>query len=314
MILHQDIKLFSDTLRATSQHNGIKLEFVEKDYWITQVLSQLAKHRYVTETVFKGGTSLSKGFGLIDRFSEDIDIAIINDNAKTGSEVKHIIRTIEKDISKDLIELHIEGITSKGSKFRKSVFEYVSVDTKNKNNKLIVEINSFANPFPNKIIEIRSLVYDFLLEVNELKYIGLYQLEPFEINVLNKEQTLIEKTVSLIRFSYSVNCIEQLKGKIRHFYDLYFLLNDISCKEFINNIEFKQQFYDVLSHDKNIFDEPIGWKEKEITDSPLIIDFENIWNQLKESYKSELSALAYTQIPDEINVSDKFNELIKRIL
>ncbi|TAH24517.1 MAG: hypothetical protein EAZ07_09580 [Cytophagales bacterium] len=43
MKLHHDIKLFSDTLRASSQHLDIKLEFVEKDYWITLVLSRLAK-------------------------------------------------------------------------------------------------------------------------------------------------------------------------------------------------------------------------------------------------------------------------------
>lgn len=38
MNLHQDIKLFSNILRATSQHLGIKLEFIEKDYWISLVL------------------------------------------------------------------------------------------------------------------------------------------------------------------------------------------------------------------------------------------------------------------------------------
>jgi|GEM_PF-3874653 len=55
MKLHQDIKLFSDTLRAASQYLDIKLEFVEKDYWITLVLSRLAKSKYVDESVFKGG-------------------------------------------------------------------------------------------------------------------------------------------------------------------------------------------------------------------------------------------------------------------
>lgn len=42
MKLHQDTKLFSDSLRAASQYLDIKLEFVEKDYWITLVLSRLA--------------------------------------------------------------------------------------------------------------------------------------------------------------------------------------------------------------------------------------------------------------------------------
>jgi predicted nucleotidyltransferase component of viral defense system len=88
MKLHHNIKLFSDTLRAASQHLDIKLEFVEKDYWITLVLSRLSKSKYIDESVFKGGTSLSKGYNLIERFSEDVDIAIINNKGKTGNEMK----------------------------------------------------------------------------------------------------------------------------------------------------------------------------------------------------------------------------------
>jgi predicted nucleotidyltransferase component of viral defense system len=82
MKLHTDIKLFSDSIRITSQQMKIKDVFVEKDYWITLVLSQLAKSEYASQTVFKGGTSLSKGFGLIDRFSEDVDIAITDEKKK----------------------------------------------------------------------------------------------------------------------------------------------------------------------------------------------------------------------------------------
>ena len=96
MKLHTNIKLFDETIRAASHQTGIKDEFVEKDYWITLVLSELAKSKYAGQTVFKGGTSLSKGFGLINRFSEDVDIAIINNNSKSGNEIKTIIRTVEK--------------------------------------------------------------------------------------------------------------------------------------------------------------------------------------------------------------------------
>ncbi len=146
MNLHKDTKLFEQAIRATAQQMEIKVEFVEKDYWITIVLNRLAESPLHSEAVFKGGTSLSKGYGLIERFSEDVDIAIINNNDKTGNEIKNLIRKIEKEITGDLNELIIEGITSKGSRHRKSVFEYGSFDKKNKNNKLIEEINSFANP------------------------------------------------------------------------------------------------------------------------------------------------------------------------
>lgn len=120
MILHAaDTKIFSDSIRAASEHLKINQIFVEKDYWITLVLNRLSKTKYVNETVFKGGTSLSKGFGLIYRFSEDVDIAIINAADKSGNVVKNIIRTVEKKITKELNEVNLEGVTSKRFKVSK---------------------------------------------------------------------------------------------------------------------------------------------------------------------------------------------------
>lgn len=313
MNLHHDIKLFSDTLRAASQHLNIKLEFVEKDYWITLVLSRLSKSKYVSEAVFKGGTSLSKGYNLINRFSEDIDIALINDNTKTGNKIKTIIRTIEKEITQDLSEIQMDGVTSKGSRFRKSVFKYASMHKDNQNNKLIVEINSFANPYPFQFLNQRSFVFDFLKQTENERYIEQYNLQPFNVNVLNKEQTLLEKMVSLIRFSFEENYLESISEKIRHFYDLYFLMNNPECFEFAATDSFKNQFDDILEHDRNMFDEPTGWQLKLVNESPLIRDFDNIWLQLKAKYQNELSALAYREIPDEQKVANNFIELINRI-
>jgi predicted nucleotidyltransferase component of viral defense system len=313
MKLHHNIKLFSDTLRAASQHLDIKLEFVEKDYWITLVLSRLAKSKYVSRSVFKGGTSLSKGYSLIERFSEDVDIAIINDNARTGNEIKTIIRIIEKEITPDLTELQMDSVTSKGSRFRKSVFEYESTDKSNQSNKLIVEINSFSNPFPFQKLTIKSFVFDFLEQTGNEKYIEQYDLHSFEVNVLNKEQTLIEKMVSLIRCSFEENSIESISNKIRHFYDLYFLMNDAGCVAFVKSGKFKEQFDEILQHDKDLFDEPSGWKNKSVAESPLLKDFEAIWKQLKVKYQTELSALAYRTIPDAELIAEEFAGLIKRI-
>ncbi len=313
MNLHLDIKLFSDTLRAASQHFDIKLEFIEKDYWITLVLSRLAKSKYASEAVFKGGTSLSKGYNLIERFSEDVDIAIINDNVKTGNEVKTIIRTIEKDITQDLSEIQVDGVTSKGSRFRKTVYQYVSIDKGNQNNKLIVEINSFANPFPFQLISLKSFIYDFFIQTGNEKYIEQYNLQPFDVNVLNKEQTLLEKTVSLIRFSFEENYIESISNKVRHFYDLYFLMKNKECAEFVASDAFKQKFIEILQHDRTMFALPLGWQGKPVIGSPLINDFENIWKQIKAKYQTELSALAYRAIPDEESVAKSFIGLINRI-
>jgi predicted nucleotidyltransferase component of viral defense system len=314
MNLHYDIKLFYRTLRAASQHLDIKLEFVEKDYWITLVLSRLAKSKYVDESVFKGGTSLSKGYNLIERFSEDVDIAIINDTGKTGNEIKTIIRTIEKEITPDLTEVQMDGVTSKGSRFRKSVFEYTSSEKGNYNNKLIVEINSFANPFPHQPLTIKSMVYDFLFQTNNEKYIDEFNLQPFVVNVLSKQQTLMEKLVSLIRFSFKENSIQSISEKIRHFYDIYYLMKNYECIEFVASDSFKKQFDTILQHDRAMFEEPMGWQSKSISESPLVTDFTSIWKQIKEKYQTELTAFAYRPIPDEKDIAKCFEYLLIRIL
>jgi predicted nucleotidyltransferase component of viral defense system len=277
------------------------------------VLSRLAKSKYVDESVFKGGTSLSKGYNLIERFSEDVDIAIINDKGKTGNEIKTIIRTIEKEITPDLKELQMDGVTSKGSRFRKSVFEYMSTDKSNQNNKLIVEINSFVNPFPYQRLTIKSMVSDFLIQTGNEKYIEQYNLQSFEVNVLSKEQTLLEKMVSLIRFSFKENAVESISEKIRHFYDLYYLMKNPACIEFVASDSFKKQFNAILQHDRSMFEEPQGWQTKSISESPLMTDFSSIWEQVKVKYQTEISALAYRPIPDEKDVAKCFEELIKRI-
>jgi predicted nucleotidyltransferase component of viral defense system len=313
MNLHHDLKLFSNTLRAASQHLDINLEFVEKDYWITLVLSRLANSKYVNESVFKGGTSLSKGYNLIERFSEDVDIAVINNNEKTGNEIKNIIRTIEKEITSDLKELQIDGVTSKGSRFRKSVFEYATTEKGNASNKLIVEINSFANPFPFQKLTIQSMVFDFLMQTGNEKYIEQYSLQSFQVSVLSKEQTLLEKMVSLIRFSFETSVVESISEKIRHFYDLYYLMKNPECIAFVAADSFKEQFDAILQHDREMFEEPKDWQSKTVSESPLVNDFDDLWQQIKEKYQTELSALAYRPIPNEKDVAECFEDLINRI-
>ncbi|MBK9247121.1 MAG: nucleotidyl transferase AbiEii/AbiGii toxin family protein [Ignavibacteria bacterium] len=313
MILHHDKRFFEETLRAASQHSGINLVFVEKDYWITFVLSQLAKSTYAEQCVFKGGTSLSKGYGLINRFSEDVDIAIIDERSKSGNEVKAIIRAVEKEMTSGLLEKNVDGVSSKGSRFRKSVFEYSSIDKRNAANKLIVEVNSFANPYPFQKILIHSFVHDFLMQSGNETYSEKYNLQPFVVNILNKEQTLLEKLVSLIRCSFDENPVQSIASKIRHFYDLYFLVNDPECEVFVQSEQFKMKFNEILLHDKKLFGNPTGWQNKETTESPLIADFEMLWKQLKDKYNTELSALVYGDVPDEKIVARNFQLLINSI-
>jgi hypothetical protein len=71
--LHED-RDFSDLVAVVAKKRDLAPALVEKDYWVTHVLWGL--HQLGLEVWFKGGTSLSKGFGLIERFSEDLDLKI----------------------------------------------------------------------------------------------------------------------------------------------------------------------------------------------------------------------------------------------
>jgi predicted nucleotidyltransferase component of viral defense system len=76
---------FSELIRIVAQQKGIDSALVEKDYWIMHCLYGLQQLSLKLE--LKGGTSLSKGFQIIDRFSEDIDIRIEppkDQDVKTG--------------------------------------------------------------------------------------------------------------------------------------------------------------------------------------------------------------------------------------
>lgn len=72
MYLRDNREVFKDMIVQAADSNGRTLAVVEKDYYVTLILRLLSER--LEQCVFKGGTSLSKGFRVIDRFSEDIDI------------------------------------------------------------------------------------------------------------------------------------------------------------------------------------------------------------------------------------------------
>ena len=124
MKLHENKEAFEKAIRAASDHIGIRDVFVEKDYWVTYILLRLSNSEYLQKVVFKGGTSLSKVYNLISRFSEDVDLAILKSEDQTETQLRRMIRSIEKELMAEFEEVNIEGITSKQTKFRKTAYDY----------------------------------------------------------------------------------------------------------------------------------------------------------------------------------------------
>ena len=82
MNLHHDREAFEELLIGAANELAIPTNIIEKDYYVTITLKLLADK--LDNMVFKGGTSLTKCYHLLDRFSEDIDISYTAESGNLG--------------------------------------------------------------------------------------------------------------------------------------------------------------------------------------------------------------------------------------
>lgn len=317
MNLHENKQLFADLIHFASEALEIDEVYIEKDYWITRSLQRMAQNVNTEKVVFKGGTSLAKAYRLTNRFSEDIDIAVIDADSFSGNQLKMLIKRLAKDMAEGLEENIVQGVTSKGSRFYKAIYLYPQltnpVSSVVNTGQLLIEINTYANPYPYIKQDINSFIFNYLNMINRNDLIEKYGLQSFSLNVLDKRRTIIEKLVSLFRFSFAENPHRAFAAKIRHFYDLYYLANDKECAEYIQTTNFKTDFVELWAHDKQEFDTPVGWNEKEISQSPLVTNFPALWNFLKDVYLLELPQLAFVAIPDKEVIAEVFSWIVEQL-
>jgi len=317
MKLHTDTERFSALIAFTAEHFRISQTFIEKDYWITRALQQMSQNPNAEKVVFKGGTSLSKAYRLTNRFSEDIDIAVIDADSFSGNQLKMLIKRLAKDMANELEEKVVPGETSKGSRFYKAIYLYPNLvgltSPTVKAGQLLIEINTYGNPYPYVKQDVASFISDYLTTINRQDLIEEYELKPFSINVLDKRRTIAEKLVSLIRFSFEEDVLKAVSSKIRHFYDLYYLANDEECAKYLQSSEFQQDLSNLLINDQQEFDRPKGWQTKTVKDSPLFKEFPTLWTNLSSIYQSELTPLAFSEIPNEKLIAESFIGIIGKL-
>ena len=94
MELHKNSEMFSDAIIAASEYFNVAPALIEKDSYVTLILKRL--NQEIPGLLFKGGTSLSKCYKLIDRFSEDIDLTL---------DVSHFTQSQKRNANKTVIKL-----------------------------------------------------------------------------------------------------------------------------------------------------------------------------------------------------------------
>lgn len=103
MNLHSDKEAFKEIIALAAEHFGYEQSHVEKDYWVSKILKDISMSEFADKTYFKGGTSLSKAYGLIERFSEDLDLFVFTGDKGASKQAE---KTLNKKLSKYIAELN----------------------------------------------------------------------------------------------------------------------------------------------------------------------------------------------------------------
>ncbi len=316
MKLHENKELFKDAIVATSQLKGIAEIYIEKDYWVTLALHSIFSDKIGESCIFKGGTALSKCNRLIDRFSEDIDIVLLKQETESGNQLKNKLKKVTKIVSKHIPEIDIEGITNKKGMIRKIAYSYPKIFKGlfgQVRDILIVEATWLGSFEPFETGKVSSIIYEMMIEKNQQEIADEYGLNPFEVNVLNPKRTFCEKIMSLVRFSYSENPIEDLNNKIRHIYDLNRLLKSETIREFFTNKNFDESLLNVANDDVLSFRSNNEWLQNHPTQALIFKESNEVWNKLKTTYSTTFSKLVYGELPNDEEILETLNAIKGRM-
>jgi hypothetical protein len=316
MKLHQNKQLFRQAVQFTAQKLNISEIYIEKDYWVTLVLHTLYHSEVKNEVIFKGGTALSKCFGLIQRFSEDIDLVVLREAGDSGNKLTNRIKKISALVSEVLPEVAVENITQKMGMNRKTAHTYNKEFTGNYGqvrDVIIVEASWLGYHEPYTKANVSSYVYEMMVKNNQESLAQEYDLLPFEVLVLEPIRTVCEKIMSLVRFSYSADPIVDLKNKIRHTYDLHFLIQDEKIAAFFESTAFDILLNKVAQDDCESYKNDNSWLQYHPGESWLFKDVHTSWNALKDTYANDFVELVVGKLPDEVAIEATLLKISKRM-
>ncbi len=316
MILHQDKQAYIKAVKFTAETMGIKAIYVEKDYWVTYALHNIFNNEIGKETIFKGGTALSKCYTMIERFSEDIDLVVLRREGETDSKLKAKLKAISKTLESTLPEVAIPEITRKMGMNRKTAHTYTKSFEGNYGQiRDVIVLEStwlgYYEPYTTKSIV--SFVGNMMLNNGQSAMANEYGLLPFNLLVLEPVRTICEKIMSLVRFSYTENPIDDLKKKIRHTYDLHQLLQQKEFIDFLNSTAFDKMLLKVANDDVVSFRNNNQWLNHHPGEAIVFKELENVWKEMKTIYNGDFKNLVYGTLPDEAAIYVTLNSIKNRL-
>jgi Nucleotidyl transferase AbiEii toxin, Type IV TA system len=316
MRLHEDPEAFSELVQSTAETMGLPAVYIEKDYWVTMALKNLSESAYIDDVVFKGGTSLSKAYQLVKRFSEDIDLAIFS-GGRGDYARKRLIKSIEAVITRGLTEIRDDPRVSKGSTYRKTVYHYPrqmgNSEFGQASPVMLIEINAFTHPEPFESRHIQTIIAETLFTLGRIDLISQFRLESFLIQVLSVRRTLVEKILSLIKDSYRENPVARLSNRIRHLYDICLILRQENYRQFVQSEQFISLCEICIADEKAGSLDGLDCFEKPLRSAPLFYEFEKWCPTLEATYRGVFADLVFGEMPEMQEISETIRLIFKNI-
>lgn len=229
--LRSGLARLAEAADAVAKVTAIPAVQVEKDFWITEVLRGVAAFgaEIGVTAVFKGGTSLSKAFGLIRRFSEDVDIVVVLPNPGGSSAHRHLVAFVEAAQSTTGLVATIDTESATRGVKRTAVFRYpTDAEIGALSAGVRLELGTRGGAIPMKRCSVTSLLCQYQSHIrSDLEtLIG----PAFDVHVQAPVRTLVEKLMILHHAAVSGDSKERWRHA-RHYYDVWCLLASEQARE-----------------------------------------------------------------------------------
>ena len=252
-----------DVINRVQAENGLNRQLIEKDWWVTAVLRALFALPYREHISFKGGTNLSKCWHLINRMSEDVDIAIdreylgfsgclsktqISDKLRRAA-CSFVREKLQYDLKEQLakngvredcfsVNVNITPITTTDPETVEVIYQPVYSDNPYVRSKVIVEVSGRSMSEPVVPIALKSFIDDVFVNAP-------FAEEGFEVRAVVPQRTFLEK-VFLLHEEFAKPLDRRRTERMsRHLYDIGQIMDTPIAEEALGN----RDLYDsVIEH------------------------------------------------------------------
>ena len=308
-------------ITQTAARVGLPMQAVEKDLWVTTLLQLLFTLSFANQLLFKGGTSLSKSYGLIHRFSEDIDLVIDRNyfgykGDLTKKQIKQLRKQSSLFVEKDFTIALKQAIENFGLQkyctilaqpngegdstypeprkievFYQSLFGNIGYLQP----KVVLEVGTRSLFEPTEPTQVKSLITSTFQQIET-------DIVSVVITTASPAKTFLEKAF-LLHELFTTHKGDKAERKSRHLYDLEKMMDKSFAIEAISNNE----LWETIAHHRKLFTSVLGVDyTPDIRKRIQLIPPSNVVAIWEKDYREMQESMIYED-------SLPFNTLLERI-